>query len=204
MGTARSAYASWDREAAVRRALQHADDSSACEGGGKFVWNFAFGSNLNPQRVRSRGMRPSSLRRGVLPGWRLLFNHTGGYGNIEQTEVIKRLGYDTSRLSPKQAFPPPDEVHGALLLFSRDDFARLALEEYAYDTVEVPVEIYEEDRLEGCAPVQFALAFKTAACAVVESSTLPSSRYIALIRDGARASCLQPRYCEWLENVPFA
>ena len=104
------AYRNWDREAAVRRALLHADASGASVDGGRFVWNFAFGSNLSPGKVRSRGMQPVKVLRGVLLGWRLLFNHTGGYGTIEAVEVIKKLGLDLSLLSRSSA--QPVEVHG--------------------------------------------------------------------------------------------
>ena len=51
--------------------------------------------------------------------------------------------------------PVPDETHGMLLKLSRRAFADLARQEYAYDTVEVAVEVYDADGPR----VQHALAF---------------------------------------------
>lgn len=192
-----AAYNSWDREAAVRRAIAHADSCGASSDGGKYVWNFAFGSNLNPGKVESRRMLPAETKRGVLTGWRLLFNHTGGYGNIESAAVCDAQQYDLSRLCGS-----PPEVHGVLLKLSREEFARLAWEEYAYDTIEVAVALYSDDcRGKDGNDVQPALAFKTNACALTCTRTLPSARYIGLIADGAKASGIEPSYCGWLDSV---
>ncbi len=202
------AYERWDREAATRRALRHADASGACTKDG-CVWNFAFGSNVNPSKVASRGMAPSCVLRGVLPGWRLLFNHVGGYGNVEETSVIAGNKIDVTRLSTRRGPPQPDEVHGVLLKLSRDEFARMAWEEYAYNTVEVPVEVYPEDAGDGeggsgNAVIQKALAFKTHPCALTTGRTLPSSRYLKLIQRGARKSGIREGYCLWLGSIPNA
>lgn len=191
-----SAYNNWDREAAVKRAIAHADSCGASCDGGRYIYNFAFGSNLNPAKVESRKMFPAETLRGVLPGWRLLFNHTGGFGNIEETTVCEAERYDLSRLCG--SLP---EVHGVLLKLTRDDFARLAWEEYAYDTIEVPVSVYGDDHTKDHCGVQHALAFKTNACALASTRTLPSARYIGLIADGAKASNIEPSYCRWLDSL---
>ena len=60
----------------------------------------AFGSNLNPAKVADRRMAPLHAVRGVLPGWSLLFNHRGGYGNIESAAAIAEQRLDLTRLSP--------------------------------------------------------------------------------------------------------
>ena len=67
---------------------------------------------------------------------------------------------------------------------SREEYRRLAWEEYAYDTVEVPVEIYAEDG----GDVQFVLAFRTAACAVARPDALPSMRWFVNVDGAARAA----------------
>ena len=139
-------------------------------------------------------MKPLKAQLGVLTGWSLLFNHTGGFGNVEAVDKMQKDRYDTSRLTP------PAEGHGALLLFSRKDFANLAWQEYAYDTVEVNVDIYGPDGSKK--QVQPALAFKSNACAVVSANTLPSTRYIGMIRQGARSMGVEASYCDWLERVP--
>jgi hypothetical protein len=192
-----SAYSRWDRGAAVERALKHADSGAASDLNGDAIWNFAFGSNVNSDKVASRGMRPLSAVRGRLAGHSLLFNHVGGFGNIESVETIRAKRYDLSRLAP----PVPEEMHGMLLQLTRKDFAELARQEYAYDTIEVAVEVYPDDN--GSVPrIQHALAFKTSACALTTEKTLPSRRYIDIIRHGARASGLESSFCDWLDSIP--
>ena len=130
-------YSRWSCDRSAERALQHADRSGATQDNGGAVWNFAFGSNLNVGRVRRRGIVPLvAPLRGRLPGWCLVFNHIGGYGNIEKVPNALDMSALPQRL-------PSSGVHGTLLLFSRAHFAELARQEYAYDTEEVEVEIYE-------------------------------------------------------------
>ena len=179
----------------MARALKHAEGCSASEADGS-IWNFAFGSNVNAAKVKSRGMRPVESLRGVLPAWSLLFNHNGGYGNIETITKIRSSKYDLSRLPE----PMPEETHGVLLRLSRREFAELAWQEYAYDTVEVAVEIYPDD-CNGAKRVQHALAFKTSACALTTTRQLPSSRYMKLIAEGAHDSKLSAPYCSWLDRI---
>merc|ERR1711871_1025528 len=189
-------YHNWDRDAATRRALSHADRSVGSSDT-THVWNFVFGSNLNPDKVASRGMRPAAVQRGQLPGWKLVFNHNGGYGNIESLDTINRDGLDFSRLS--KVIEQPAGVHGVLLKLTREDFSRLAWEEYAYNTIEVPVEVYDVDQRGS--RIQHAIAFKTVPCAITNSNTLPTARYIGLIQNGARVNGLQPQYCRWLDSI---
>ena len=212
MADSRTQYATWDREAAAQRALAQADTCGAC-GVDDTIWNFAFGSNLNAQRVRSRNMTPAQSVRGYLPGWSLVFNHRGGYGNIESREFIRAAGcsdFDLSRLPQ----PIPEETHGVLLRLTRRDFAELARQEYGYDVVAVDVICYPGDAAAPALPggaadgvfqpasvLQRALAFKSATCAVTSSRTLPSSRYLALIQEGARDLHLEASYLQWLDSI---
>ena len=204
-----SAYSNWDRKAATERALKTADDNSKSSTTDGYIYNFAFGSNLNPNKVKSRKMSPTQTLRGKLPNWQLLFNHNGGYGNIEQTEIAQNL--DVSRLSNnKKGTPQPNEVHGVVLKLSRTEFAQMAWEEYAYNSILVPITIYPEDVpsvdasiRKGEAPhIIHAIAFKTHPCAITTPTTLPSKRYIQLIQDGAKQSGIQQSYCDWLSQIP--
>lgn len=59
------------------------------DSGGQPVYYFAYGSNMNPQRVRERGVAFSSREPARLPGYRLAFNKRGstlprgaGYANV--------------------------------------------------------------------------------------------------------------------------
>lgn len=195
-----SAYNTWDRDAAVERALNHADRGKSSSDGG-LIWNFAFGSNVSAAKVRSRGMVPRQALRGRLPGWSLLFNHCGGFGNIEEVTKIQEERMDLSSLAP----PAPTETHGMLLQLSRREFAELARQEYAYDTVEVAVEVYGQDGSVVAQPrVQHALAFKTSACALASPRTLPTARYMRIIKEGARDAGIDEQYCRWLEAIPVS
>ena len=107
------------RQAATKRALQAVDKSEA--GDERHVWNFGFGANINPAKLRDRrGIRPAETARAKVEGFRLLFNHRGGFGNIE--EVADHA--PPTSLSP--AISHPSEVHGVLLRLSHHDFGRLA------------------------------------------------------------------------------
>merc|ERR1719160_38772 len=54
------------------------------EEGEQGVWNFAYGANINPWKLENvRGIIPLEMVRGFLSGWRLVFNHRGGMGNLE-------------------------------------------------------------------------------------------------------------------------
>lgn len=47
------------------------------------IWNFAFGANMSPRKLGgSRGLHPLESQPAVLKGYRLAFNHRGGFGNI--------------------------------------------------------------------------------------------------------------------------
>ncbi len=196
-------------------------------------------------QVLSRGIKPIRSQPASLRGWFLLFNHRGGYGNIEQLSSLQQQDIDVSHLPQ----PLPDACHGVLLLvccmvyvnvlaflmqffssaakisqslrakcvsnFLSNDVACYVVlffflrefhslssfyhQEYAYDTVEVAAEISDP-----CAGVHIvhALAFKTSACALASPKTLPSHRYMNIIRQGAREARLDATYCSWLDRVP--
>jgi hypothetical protein len=70
-------------------------------------------SNLtNVSQVLSRGLKPVRSLPARLCGWQLLFNHRGGYANIETLAHIRERNIDTSHLPQ----PLPDSTLGVLLL----------------------------------------------------------------------------------------
>jgi hypothetical protein len=72
-------------------------------------------------------------------------------------------------------------------------------QEYAYNTVEVAAEVTGPS---GSSYIIHSLAFKTDPCAVAPAQTLPSQRYMTIIRQGARQSGLDAAYCGWLDRIP--
>lgn len=149
---------------------------------GETVWYFGFGANINPWKLRERRkIIPIEQVAGQLPGWRLMFNHKGGMGNIE------RLGTGASR--------GPQAVHGMLLLLKPADFDRLAQMEHEYEITEVSVNAYDGRQIP-------ARAFVTPPAFRLQSSMPPPERYRKLIADGAKEMKLDEEYVEWLGNLP--
>jgi len=63
---------------------------------------FAYGSNMDPDRMRERGVFFTERRRAILEGWKLLFNKVSsrnpseGFANIEREEgsVVEGILYE--------------------------------------------------------------------------------------------------------------
>eukprot|EP00403_Amphidinium_massartii_P004377 CAMPEP_0178381418 /NCGR_PEP_ID=MMETSP0689_2-20121128/5972_1 /TAXON_ID=160604 /ORGANISM="Amphidinium massartii, Strain CS-259" /LENGTH=710 /DNA_ID=CAMNT_0020001599 /DNA_START=52 /DNA_END=2185 /DNA_ORIENTATION=+ len=150
---------------------------------GEAVWNFAFGANINPWKLKERrNIHPLEEVGGALPGWRLVFNHSGGMGNVEPVERDSKTP------------DVPAAVHGKLLRLSRRDFDKLANMEYEYTTTEVEVQAYDGRIIKAVAfttPPEFRLGFYPS----------PPERYINLIRNGAKSSKLDSAYQDWLRNI---
>lgn len=150
------------------------------------LWNFAYGSNLNPEvRERRRGLQPSEILPAVLPDWRLAFQLPG----------VPLVEPAMASIAPA----PGEEVHGLLLRFSPEQLAVLERSEGGgrfYEHIEVDVQSYDGTRIR-------AFAFKAVSEWVIEDR-LPSRRYLELIREGARRSGLHPDYCRMLDALPYA
>lgn len=65
---------------------------------------FAYGSNMDPERIRERGVEIMSMSPAVLPGYELVFNkissgyHGEGFANIMKNEysVVEGILYETN------------------------------------------------------------------------------------------------------------
>ena len=79
---------------------------------------FAYGSNMNPERMTERGVSFTSRERAVLKGWRLKFNKVSsinareGYANIERDDnsVVEGILYtiddkDIEKLDTYEGYP---------------------------------------------------------------------------------------------------
>jgi len=185
------------RQAATKRALQAADRSNAANE--THVWNFGYGANINPQKLREkRNMQPLEAYCGKVKNVRLLFNHRGGFGNLESIT-------GTNNSKQQNAPPPPElspviaqpsEVHGILLRLTHDDFGRMAGMEHQYDAKEVSVTSYD-------GVVRKALAFITNyRHETLERGLLPTDRYVKLIQTGAKQMGIDASYRKWLDQIP--
>ena len=48
----------------------------------KPTYIFSYGANMSMERVRQRDMVPTDCVNTILEGYRLTFNHRGGYANV--------------------------------------------------------------------------------------------------------------------------
>lgn len=155
------------------------------------VWNFAFGANINPRKLRDRrGINPIEEVRGHLEGWRLVFNHSGGMGNIQP---ISELGSE-AEAAEQLSGPCPTAVHGMLLRLHPKDFQKLCNMEHEYITEEVEVVTYDGRRI-------LAQAFVSPPEYRLPHYLPPPERYLNLIRQGARTSQLEGSYQAWLMRL---
>lgn len=145
---------------------------------------FGFGSNLNITSLLAKGVEPLASRRAVLHGWRLRFNvqhffqHEGGVGNIERSEV------------------PGDRVFGMLYDCPDEALAPLdAMEAYGhgYDRINIEVKV-DGERVPALTYVGMP--------GFIDDDCLPSRRYLNIMIDGARQAGLDPDYVQHLETQP--
>ncbi len=146
------------------------------------IWNFAYGGNMN-RRVLSERRRISPLESvpGRLEDHRLAFN-TRGFPWIEPA---------FANVEPS----PGDCVHGVLHRLTEAQFARLDRYEWggvAYRHLELDVDAYDGRRVRA----------RVYSARYVSREKSPSCRYLALIREGARLSGLDPDYVRMLALHP--
>ena len=147
---------------------------------------FGYGSNLHVPALRAKGVAPIASVRGRLAGWRLTFDvrhwfpHEGGMGNIRYTG------------------DPGDEVQGVVHTCADADLASLdRMEAYGvgYDRIEVGVST-------DTGPVR-AQAYEGLPT-FLDSSCLPTRRYLAILVKGAMAAGLEESYIGRLRRHPTA
>jgi sulfite reductase (NADPH) flavoprotein alpha-component len=147
-------------------------------------WYFGYGSNMDLQSLRAKGVTPRASQRAVLNGWRLRFNvqhffrHEGGVGNIERSA------------------DPSDVVRGVLHLCEPKHLERLDAAEafgHGYDRIEVLVGTDTGE--------QRAVAY-AGLPAFLDDACLPTRRYLNILLQGAKAAGMDPAYIEALQRQP--
>jgi cation transport regulator ChaC len=147
-------------------------------------WYFGYGSNMDLNSLRAKGVEPHASERGVLRGQRLRFNvrhffrHEGGVGNIEPSD------------------DPSDVVWGVLHQCESADLVLLDAAEAhgrVYHRTEVVV---QTDRREQRAVTYVAIP------SFLDESCRPTPRYLNIVMRGARAAGLDPAYIEALRRHP--
>ena len=146
---------------------------------------FGYGSNLNLNALRAKGVEPLSFEPVVLRGWKLVFNvrhwfqHEGGVGNIIATNN------------------PEDKVHGLLCVCKDDDLPLLDLMEsygVAYDRIELKLETAS-----GLVSAKSYVGLPD----YLDDTCLPSRRYLNILLKGANAAGLAEEYIEKLRHHPL-
>ena len=144
-------------------------------------WNFAYGANINEHKLRIvRRIQPHDSRQCRLRGWRLAFNHNGAMGNLVRD--------------------PAGVCHGVAHLLDDTQFAKLCEMESDYDPVDVMIEPYTAVEV----PHLAAVAFVSKASHEIAEGLPPPTRYVNLLRDGARHWNLVPEHIAWLDGVVTA
>jgi gamma-glutamylcyclotransferase len=137
---------------------------------------FAYGSNMNPERMRGRGINFGARRRATLEGYQLVFNvfkaHDSpiGYANIVSQD-------DGAR------------VEGVLYEMPFADFAKLDRFEDGYDRGAVTVTVDHEGAVEAAAYIGHRTALSLA----------PTREYLRHLLIGS--SLLSPDYQRWLKTI---
>ncbi len=146
---------------------------------------FGYGSNINLNSLKAKGVEPLSSKIAILRGWQLRFNvqhwfkHEGGMGNIEYTANVN------------------DFVEGVVHECKDEELNSLdKLEAYGigYDRIEVDLETSNG----------LVKAFTYVGLPeFVDNSCLPTKRYLNLIINGANATGLSPSYISHLKKHPI-
>lgn len=178
--------------------------------GEDIVYNVAYGSNMDEQKLRSRtpeGRKPIeflSKQPVTVPGYGLRFRLAA----VPPTEPVMADVLQDSCAT----------LHGVLYKLSRYDYDSLCLSEHC--AVKAPS--YREDVVEafpydGKPPIQATLFVSYNAERIMESAgeisgiahshtnyLHPSERYLGIIRSGARTANLNPEYIIWLDKIQAA
>uniref|UniRef100_A0A7S1J3A5 gamma-glutamylcyclotransferase n=1 Tax=Eutreptiella gymnastica TaxID=73025 RepID=A0A7S1J3A5_9EUGL len=165
----------------------------------KPTYIFSYGANMSTERVRQRDMVALDCVNTTLEGYRLTFNHRGGYANVVACDL------------------PGACVHGVALLLSPGDVARLKRAEYGYKLVDCVMTPYKgsgpsspvdgnvgpdpDAEADGVLHGKVFVATNLSEAPPGMLENRPSTRYMTLLRVGVREHELDPKYVQWLEAV---
>jgi len=157
------------------------------------VYNFAFGSNLSPDKRNSRGANGTAITTkstcpAYVEGFRLAFN----------MPMFPPLEPGMAALTSATS----DECcHGLLLELGREEYERLWLSEGGsaakppYDETVVLAKTYDGREVK-------AIAFTASSHSAKPYELPPSARYKDIMLKGARDSGLAPAWIDYIQNIP--
>ena len=185
---------------------------------------FAYGANLSPAALRSRGVSPSASAVGRAPGYRIGFQHRGGYASLDAVDDERNDGTTPGAAETTKQFGSSgtDEkregAYGVVHRISRSELALVRRWEVGYETREVSVAIRRRassadgrtadgradvargERLWDDETWVTATVFVTKPSARLRRPVPPFAEYHSRIMAGARAVDLPPHYVASLEE----
>ncbi|GIL90614.1 hypothetical protein Vretifemale_18394 [Volvox reticuliferus] len=127
----------------------------------------------------------------VDPAVQLVFKHQGGYATLERVED----GGTSAHEKNEPRFRPYDgRVHGVLYRVTREDFEKLAKREGGYVVQELQVQTYDDSQYN-------ALVFVSNPLFKLPQEVIPTEKYLARVREGARDNYLDPAYQAFLSGI---
>ena len=85
---------------------------------------FSFGANIDPSKLRSRGVSPSASLLARAPGYRLNFIHRGGYATIDEMRDEDVPADESAPASDQPPVPHPRTARGARSIASAEASSR--------------------------------------------------------------------------------
>ena len=173
---------------------------------GKPIYYFGLGSNMSRKKIENRAIKGGKIEiermeAAVVPNYRLAFNMRGfpplepGMGSLEPIDSSAKalLKYE------------PGECHGALILLTPENYAKVMLSEgvgdgksdQGYDEIIVDAYPYEKSQT----PVK-AVALRARENVRLNYDPCPSVRYMNILREGAEELGLKQCYQDFLKNHP--
>jgi len=149
------------------------------------VWYFAYGSNMQAATFRGRRqVAPRSARGARVAGWRIVFDKPPF---VPIGESFANIVCD-----------PAAEAFGVLYEIEAADLEHIEVTEGVkignYDRVEIEATAFDR-------PTEKIAAFALATTKS-DPTLRPTSRYMALVIEGALEHGLPTEYVEWLRTVP--
>ena len=147
---------------------------------------FGYGSNMDMQALQLKGVCPVSSERGMLFGWKLVFDlrtffqHEGGMGNVRHTGNPHDVTHGVLHSFHEEAIPVLDQMEGG---------------GHAYNRVEVEIETYDGQKKQ--AHIYVARPER-----LLAKEGQPSRRYLNILIRGATKIGLAPAYIEKLRQTP--
>ncbi|MFW5946620.1 MAG: gamma-glutamylcyclotransferase family protein [Candidatus Natronoplasma sp.] len=153
---------------------------------------FAYGSNLNKEQMKERGIVIKDTAIAELPGWRLAFTIYSNTWNGGVGDIIP---------------DPKKKVEGIVYTISYDNLKSLDIYEGRKVEDDMEVGMYRRQYL----PVKKADGWKTVLTYLVNrpiehkstADCKPSKDYLETIISGAEEHGLSEGYLKWLKNIDY-